>query len=136
MNPTAYGADTGGGANDGSSGTGSLGLKFDRETGILHYEALNTTATSGIRYVSVGWIIRKDYKCDDHGGNPKPLTAKCNPMSGTKDVDYIQLDLQKMIDEKKMTKTDKREGTKTRTIYEMGAQDIQVIPSTSQLTSM
>lgn len=91
MYPTAY-ADDAGSGNDGSSGTGSLGLQFLRDSGILHYEALNTTATSGIRYVSVGWIIRKDYKCDDHGGNPKPLTANCSPMSGTKDVVRFRAD--------------------------------------------
>ncbi|GGG20687.1 hypothetical protein GCM10010913_48670 [Paenibacillus aceti] len=57
---TVYGAS--GGSNNGESGTGSLGLSFikdpnDPKYGDLHYEALDTT---GIRYVSVGWIIRKD----------------------------------------------------------------------------
>ena len=48
-------------------------------------------------------------------------------MSGKKEVEYIQLDLEQMLKEKKMTKTSKSEGTKTRTIYEMEAKYIQDI---------
>ena len=64
--------------NGGNAGTGSLGLRILEKTGNFHYEALNTKATSGIRYVSVGWIMWRDYSCSDHGGNPQPLSAKCN----------------------------------------------------------
>ncbi|MCM3293452.1 hypothetical protein M3661_25435 [Paenibacillus sp. MER 180] len=92
----AYG-DIGGGANDGVVGTGQLGLRFDEETGILHYEALNKTAGSGIRFKSVGWILRADTTCDDNEEPKppkpkpplKPLTAQCTPLEGD---DYVRLE--------------------------------------------
>lgn len=67
-------------------GTVQLGLRFDQKTGLLTFQAVNKTASSGTRYVSVGWIIRKDKVVN--GSNP--VTATANPL---KDSKYVRLDI-------------------------------------------
>lgn len=64
--------------SDGGAGSGQRGLSFNAETGALHYEAVNKKASSGIRYVSTGWVIRKDRVCN----STNPLTAQCSIKQG------------------------------------------------------
>ncbi|WP_433946690.1 hypothetical protein [Paenibacillus sp. SN-8-1] len=97
------------GDNDGSSGSGQMGLRFVKETGNLHYEAINKQATSGIKYESVAWIIRMDTTCN----STAPLTVQCTPL---KDSNYIRINSTDFV---KSDKPNFPNPGQITTIYEM-----------------
>ncbi|TQR44228.1 glycine-rich protein [Paenibacillus popilliae] len=122
--PSEVGAAGAGGGNDGTSGTGQLGLNFLKKTGILHYEALNKTASSGIRFQSVGWILRADATCD----SKNKLKAQCTPLQ---DNNYVRLEFDELEKLGKMVKDDKvdKKTGKTLTVYDMDGVYIQKLMS-------
>lgn len=120
----AFGDGIGGGGNDGVGGTGQRGLNFDEKTGILNYEALNKTASSGIRFKSVGWILRADTTCD----SKDKLKAQCTPLKGD---NYVRLEFDELKKLGKMTEKDivGYQPGKTLTVYDMDAAYIQKLMS-------
>ncbi|MHA0856145.1 hypothetical protein [Paenibacillus sp. CMAA1364] len=69
-----------------SDGSIQLGLQFNRDTGDLQLQTVNKKATSGIRYQSVGWVIRTDKTCT----GSDVLTSECTPLSDSK---YLRINI-------------------------------------------
>jgi len=58
------------------------------ENGEFFFVARNKKAGSSIRYKTTHFVLRKDQTCDT-----KATTSQCTPLKGTKDEDYIEIDV-------------------------------------------